>query len=89
MLNIYASDQKGYSHSGAPKFVPDLPEYTAATRKVLGDAQGNFVFDEVADGDFYVITMITWVVGYRQQGGTLMQSVKVEGGETARVVLSP
>lgn len=89
MVAIYGSDQKGYRSSGNLKFEPDLPEYYEATKRVLGDAQGEFVFSDVTDGEFYISTRITWTVGYSSQGGVLMKRVKVEGGETERVVLSP
>jgi hypothetical protein len=36
------------------KFVPDVAEYTSLVRVTRCDAQGNFAFDKVADGEFYV-----------------------------------
>lgn len=89
MMAIYGSDQRGYRGSGLLKFTPDDPAYYSASRTVLGDAQGNFLFDKVADGDFFVTTTVTWTAGYARQGGVLMQRVKVTGGETKRIVLSP
>jgi len=89
MMHIYGTRDRGYSPSGAPKFEPDYPEYYQATRTVVGDAQGMFEFDNVKDGEYYVITVITWAVGYSRQGGALMSRVVVQGGETKKVVLSP
>jgi hypothetical protein len=89
MGHIYKSDQKGFSKSGAPNFEPNSAAFHNSMRKTLGDAQGNFEFDKVADGDFYVVTVISWVVGYSTQGGSLMQRVSVAGGETKKIVLSP
>jgi hypothetical protein len=86
---IYGSDQQGYSESGAPKFEPTPASFMELTRTTVGDAQGNFEFDEVADGDFYVVTSITWAVGYSRQGGTLMRRVSVADGGSKKVILSP
>lgn len=92
MMKIYGSDQKGYVsyyRLTGLKFEPDYPEYQNAKRKVIGDAQGMFEFENVADGEYYIITQITWTVGYSVQGGAIMQRVKVENGETKKIVLSP
>lgn len=86
---VYGSDQRGYRSVGNFGFEPDLVEYHRAMRSVIGDAQGMFEFDRVKDGEYYVVTTIRWVVGYRSQGGALMQRVRIGGGETKRVVLSP
>lgn len=89
--DIYGSDQSGYLLIGMPqvKFQPDNPEYSKLTRVTTCDAQGTFEFDSVKDGEYYLTTAITWMAGYSPQGGLLMQRVKVIGGETKRVVLSP
>lgn len=91
MLAIYGSDQSGYrpARMGRLQFDPDLPAYWETTRRVVGDAQGAFEFDHVADGSFFVATSITWLVGRSVEGGSLMQRVTVIGGERKRVVLSP
>jgi hypothetical protein len=89
MLAIYGSDQKGYRNSGAIEFNQTPAEYLDHMRTVLGDAQGYFEFDKVANGEFYVSTNVSWVVGYNRQGGVLMQRVTVNDGETKKIVLSP
>lgn len=71
------------------RFTPDYAVYEKLTRRTRCDAQGNFVFDGVADGDFYAITMVSWVVAGRQQGGALLQRVAVEGGRVASLVIAP
>lgn len=54
------------------------------------NAQGHFAFSHLPDGDYYVLTVVTWDVPalYSTEGGLLMQKVHVEGGDTASVVLT-
>ncbi len=85
---IYKSNQRGYGVI-RPEFVPDLPEYRTLVRNTTCNAQGFFAFKEVADGDFYVTTGVTWKVGANIQGGALMQRVKVIGGQSTEIVLAP
>ena len=62
------------------------------TRKTTCDAQGNFAFTEVADGSYYVATYVTWETGGRYtpvQGGGVMTSVTVKGGQTIDVIIAP
>ena len=72
-----------------PQFIPDPPEYKKFVRSSVCDAQGYFVFDQVADGDFYVNTVITWLVGNSTEGGSLLHHVAVRGGQTVSIVLAP
>lgn len=93
MAHMFGSGQKGFAptvgYSGPVRFEPDPPEFTTALRESLCDAQGMFEFDAVAEGDFYVSTSVKWSVGYARQGGVLLQRVKVAGGETKKIVLTP
>ncbi len=89
MVAIYGSTERGYRFSGTVEFEPTPDAYTTMNRKVIGDAQGRFVFRDVADGEFYVVTTVEWYIGYARQGGVLMQRVAVAGGEVKTIVLSP
>lgn len=91
MQNIYGSELRGYrsATAGAIAFQPESPEYHQAMITTLADAQGEFEFDAVADGDFFVTTSVIWQVGYSTEGGVLMARVTVSGGETQKVVLTP
>lgn len=72
------------------EFTPDFKSYHSYTRKTIGDAQGNFEFDKVADGAYFIFTTIYWQVhNAGTQGGSLMYSVSVVDGETKKVVLAP
>lgn len=63
--------------------------FFAAVKSATCDAQGAFKFQRVADGEFLVFTRITWRAGDSLQGGSVMRNIKIQGGETKEVVLSP
>jgi hypothetical protein len=60
----------------------------AYARQAQCDAQGNFVFSEIPNGTWFVVTEVKWSVGYSRQGGSLLQEVTVSGGKTTQVLLS-
>ena len=86
--HIYGVGMKGYSPVSKLHFIPDPPSFKTTTRVTSCDAQGNFEFDKVSDGEFFVISSILWKVGYSTEGGNLMHQVSVVGGEKKKVVLS-
>lgn len=70
-------------------FQPEPHEYFTLERVTKCDAQGNFVFERVADGEFFVVTTIRWSVAYgATQGGNLMHRVTVTGGQVVNVIMS-
>ncbi len=87
---IYGNSERGYSTQKI-KFDPPAPQaYSDSYRVAVGDAQGFFQFENVADGSYYVTTRIMWTPGkYISVGGALMQRVTVSGGETITIVLAP
>ncbi len=86
---LYGSVDRGYCPMYRQlRFENEDARYRAATRQTKCDAQGAFEFDQVSDGNFYVISMIVW--GVRTvEGGSLMQRVTLRGNETKKIVLSP
>ena len=68
---------------------PPSDDYGRVSRTTQSDAQGSFTFDRLADGDYFVETVVTWVVGGVENGGAIMRRVKVSGGAVASVVISP
>lgn len=85
---LFGSSEKGINNRRDFKFAPDPPEYYALARKTTCDAQGNFVFDRVADGDFFLTVLVAWEAGRLAQGGHLMQRITVRGGQTQSIVIS-
>lgn len=84
---IYGNTNKGQALY-ATKFSPDYTGYRTHTLKSTCDAQGNFVFERVADGSFYVSAIVRWEAGGAAQGGPIMQRVDLRGGETKSVILT-
>lgn len=62
--------------------------YMKTAKETVCNAQGFFIFEGLADGEYYITTQITWGQ-YNEQGGNLMRSVTIAGGQTIEVVLSP
>lgn len=68
------------------------PELTRYVKEQTCDAQGNFEFLNLPNGEYFVVTTVTWEVPTRYssgtQGGDLMKRVKVTGGSKERVILA-
>lgn len=88
--HIYSNSERGYRpfFMGPVQFTENPYEYQQYHVTNVCDSQGNFSFDNVGDGDYYVTTMVKWQVGYNMQGGLLMQKVKVSNGENKKLVLT-
>ncbi len=56
-------------------------------RRHKADGQGNFAFDGVPPGEYYILTRITWCVPSRyscdQQGGDLLETVRITPADKA------
>lgn len=88
MQAVYGNAQSGV-RARAVKFSPDEPLYYELQKQTRCDAQGSFTFERVADGEFFLVTSVSWVVNYVQQGGYLMQRIRLQGGQTVTAVLAP
>lgn len=66
------------------------PEYISTMRRTICDADGNFVFSGLADGEYFVTTVVVWKVGnsWIPEGGRITRPVRVNGGSTARALLN-
>lgn len=70
-------------------FSPEVSAYRSLTLTTRCNAQGGFAFERVADGDFFVVTTVSWVVANRAQGGAIYSPVTVRGGRAVEVTLAP
>lgn len=68
---------------------PADAEYRRHTRRTLCDAQGNFAFEGLADGRYFVVSTVMWDVGGLPQGGTVMAPVALSNGANKRVIIAP
>jgi hypothetical protein len=90
---MYGNADRGYMSVRRQRNLEQAPpEYYAATLKTTCDAQGNFRFERVPAGDFYVVTIVRWGVPSGgitlPQGGALMRRISVAPGQSVSVLLS-
>ncbi|KAA0911859.1 DUF4198 domain-containing protein [Pusillimonas sp. ANT_WB101] len=69
------------------QFTPDIPGYHTHKRVTKCDAQGEFSFQGLKDGQYFVIASVIWFVP-SPQGGLLATKVKVSNGKAAKVIMS-
>lgn len=92
-VTAYSSDRmnKVYgtqNFSGELILFDDTPrEYHRLSRSAIADRQGNFIFSNVPDGDYYLTTSVVWSNGEIRKGGTIMQRVQVAGNQALEVAL--
>jgi len=92
MLAIYNNVEEGFVASQASrnlKFDPDPLEYYELIRSTMCDSRGDFAFDHVADGEFFITVRIGWQAGLSPQGGNLMHRVSARFGHTVSVIMAP
>ena len=77
--NIYQNNTAGYIHveDGVPKFTPD-PEGYHETKKTMCNQKGEFQFNNLPKGDYYVIAFMLW----DKTGGGIMQHVVLSENES-------
>lgn len=46
------------------------------------DAQGNFSFNNLPSGNWFVMTEVKWIIDSRQQGGTLLRETSIRDVES-------
>jgi hypothetical protein len=91
MIGIYGSTEKGYTPVGVAERLANAKsdDYYKLMKNVSCDAQGNFEFENVPNGEYFVITTVRWQVSeYSIEGGDLMQHVSVSNGRDVKVLLS-
>ncbi|MEN9018068.1 MAG: hypothetical protein ABF331_06145 [Hellea sp.] len=83
---LYGNLQKGYN----PNKSIDIANssYINDMRITTCDVDGKFEFNNIPAGVYYLTTRIEWMVGYRKQGGALMQRLEITEGESKRIVLT-
>lgn len=67
---------------------PSPPGFEDAMRVTRANGEGRFSFAGVADGDYYLVTSVIWMVGSNQQGGTLLENVSVRNGTDVEVIMT-
>ena len=90
MVGIYGSNERGYRSAITANWNrADDEQYYKMNRSSKCDAEGDFSFKNVADGDYYVVAPVLWQISdYYNEGGYLMQKVSISRGKSQRVLLS-
>jgi hypothetical protein len=97
MRYLYGNDTRGFRNAFVSQMNPDPFEYTdpayaQITKMGTCDAQGFFKFEKLSDGEFFLISRITWKANpnsFSDEGGFMMRKVKLSGGEQVELVMAP
>ncbi len=86
MAALYGPSRQGVVWPPVPTFQPDVLGYHAASRSTTCGIKGDFRFEKVADGDFYLVAIVPWrprpsVV----QEASLAQKISLRGGKRLSV----
>jgi hypothetical protein len=76
------------SSGGKPNFDHSKDGPQSLVRNAVCDAQGNFLFSNLPDGKYLVMTEVRWKVGNTMQGGPVWRPGEIGGGEAKKVILS-
>lgn len=89
MAAIYGGG--GLARGPGRAFTPNPPDFATHTRNTQCNAQGFFRFEDVADGEFFLVTRVSWTAGrYNlEQGGFMLGRVITKGGRTSEVTITP
>ena len=69
--------------------IPPSPAFLQARRCVRADADGNFRFEKLPAGGYFVQVSVTWQPGDRVAGGMVGREVAVQDGQAVLVALGP
>ncbi len=94
ILSLYGSDQKGIKQKfdgRSDNFNITDNRYKEYTIKSVCNSKGEYSFEKIPDGDYFLTAQIFWKSNPRSlffEGGNIMQRVKVTGHETKEVILT-
>lgn len=91
MKALYGSISGGRMSVAQPISVSNSPpEYATMRRVAICDAGGNFEFVGVADGEYFVMTVVQYVPGPGRppEGVRLFSLVRIANGQSVRVLLN-
>jgi hypothetical protein len=82
LSNIYHNKESDfiYIENGVPKFFPD-PESYHDTKKTMCNKNGEFEFDDLPKGEYYVIAFMLWKKENLNTGGALMRRIVLSENE--------
>ncbi|OCW56860.1 hypothetical protein [Hoeflea olei] len=90
----YATERMNALYRGGKfnNLVPDPattdPRYVEMTRKTRANGEGRFRFENLAAGQYYVVTSVSWRAGDMNQGGNLMETATLADGENLELIMT-
>ena len=93
MRTVFGNTTRGYVTLAAsppyPRSIP--PDFAQSIRRAACNPSGEFRFDRVPAGTYYVFANVVWRDGYEAvpRGGSLMRRVDVVDQARTSVVLEP
>ena len=90
MQALYKSKRAGFNATRKFNFVPDESDFHDLIVRSKCDANGEFFFDRLGGGAFYVVTIVRWAESTfgKRHGGSLMQRVVLKKGQKKKVVMT-
>lgn len=98
IIATYGSAQGGMLNiDQARRIDPNIagtdPRYINMQKEIPCNSEGYAIFNNVADGEFYVVAKVAWIVprvglAPQENGGVMCKKVSVRGGQIVDVVLS-
>lgn len=90
MQEAYGDTESATLHINAHdpvQVTPELRAYFDMRRHATCDEEGRFRFEGLADGDYYVTTSVLWIENDIEQGGQLLQRVRIRNGESEQILM--
>ena len=79
---------RGGKIGGYVQPVNNNQQYISMTKVTRANGEGRFEFKNLADGEYYVVTPVSWMAGNMPQGGSLMERATIRGGNTVELVMT-
>ncbi|OYQ76059.1 hypothetical protein [Wohlfahrtiimonas chitiniclastica] len=89
MGHIYKLEDVGFLpiYNSKITFNNDSNDYKSMIKNVKCNSDGQFEFNNVANGNYYVVAYVIWKAG-SYQGGSLMKKVSVKNGSTEKLIMT-
>lgn len=79
--NLGLGPNNGFSHLKPYEDQKEFDSYLDNSKLAFrggADADGNYIFEDVPNGEYYVVGWIVWRVGNEQQGGHVFKKINVQ-----------
>jgi hypothetical protein len=87
MSVAFGNTNGGYTRWYSYESLPDNDQYEKFSRHAECDEAGSFMFKDVADGEYFVLSKITWWQRWSHGGGYLMKRLSVADHQHKEIAL--